>query len=292
MESAQKESSGPCNVARSGPAGRLSFARSPVYSPPPMPRDRREWWIRNCLLGANFAGPATLILTRFQHTWLIVAAALAHGAFAYAVMKPSCNWFGPVVTRFKPRGREVWLTIDDGPAGSATEALSEAMQQRGVRATFFVKGSNLEAHPDTARLVIGAGHTLANHTHTHPAHCFAWLRPAALRREVDRCNAALGRVGVERPRWFRSPVGLKHTRLHPTLAARGMRLIGWSTRSGDGLRCDPEAVARRVVREVHPGAILLLHEGRPRSNEAILRVIDELHQLGYIFVIPHDEQLA
>jgi len=37
---------------------------------------------------------------------------------------------------------------------------------------------------------------------------------------------------------------------------------------------------------------VLLHEGRARSNEAILRVIDELRERGYSFVIPTDEQLV
>ena len=58
---------------------------------------------------------------------------------------PSCNWLGPVVTRFRPRHnrKEVWLTIDDGPAGEASVKLGEEMERRGVRATFFVKGENL-----------------------------------------------------------------------------------------------------------------------------------------------------
>jgi peptidoglycan/xylan/chitin deacetylase (PgdA/CDA1 family) len=222
---------------------------------------------------------------------LIALALAAHAAFAYAIVSPQCGWFGPVVTRFTPRGREVWLTIDDGPVAGASEFLAEEMQRRGVRATFFVKGSNLLAHPAAARRVIAAGHTLANHTQTHPAGIFWWLSPARLRREIDGCNAALRDAGVAANRWFRSPVGLKHAMLHPALGVRGMRLVAWSVRGRDGIECDPSAVAERVAQRVHPGAILLLHEGRPRSNEAILRMIDELQQRGYDFIIPDDEQL-
>ncbi|MEA3209630.1 MAG: hypothetical protein QOE70_2687 [Chthoniobacter sp.] len=256
-----------------------------------MPATRRRWWIRKCLLGANLAAPVALVATRFREPWLIAAALVAHGAFTYAVMRPSCGWFGPVVTRFVPRGKEVWLTIDDGPAGTDSEALSEALAQRGVRATFFVKGCNLLAQPGTARRLLAGGHTLANHTQNHPAGGFWWLRPVTLRREIDACNAALHAAGVAVTRWFRSPVGLKHAQLHPTLAARGMRLIAWSVRGGDGIDCEPEVVAKRVADRAHPGAIVLLHEGRARSNEAILRVIEELQQRGYSFVIPSDEQL-
>ena len=257
-----------------------------------MPKTRRQWWIRKCLLGANLAAPVALLATWFRQPLIITAAVVAHSAFAYAIMRPQCGWFGPVVTRFTPRGREVWLTIDDGPAGAASEALAEEMQRRGVRATFFVKGCNLLAHTEAVRHILAAGHTLANHTQTHPAGFFWWLRPARLRLEIDACNEALHAAGVAVTRWFRSPVGLKHARLHPALRARNMRLIAWSVRGRDGVKCEPELVARRVGERAHPGAIVLLHEGRPRSNEAILRVIDELQQRGFSFVIPDDEQLA
>lgn len=256
-----------------------------------MPETRSQWWIRKCLLGANLAAPVALLATRFQAPLVIAAAVGAHAAFAYAIMRPQCGWFGPVFTHFKSRGREVWLTIDDGPAAES-EVLAEQMQRRGVRATFFVKGCNLLAHPASARGVLAAGHTLANHTQTHPAGLFWWLRPARLRREIDACNDALRAAGVAVTRWFRSPVGLKHARLHPALHARNMRLVAWSVRGHDGVQCEPELVARRVAERARPGAIVLLHEGRPRSNEAILRVIDELQRRGFSFVIPDDEQLA
>jgi peptidoglycan/xylan/chitin deacetylase (PgdA/CDA1 family) len=113
-----------------------------------------------------------------------------------------------------------------------------------------------------------------------------------LRAEIDACNEALQRTGVAALRWFRSPVGLKNVYLHPALVQRAMRFVGWSVRGHDGVTCDPEAVARRVGAGVTPGAIVLLHEGRPRSNEAILRVIDELRARGYAFVIPGDDQLV
>ena len=256
-----------------------------------MPETRPQWWTRKCLLGANLAAPLALVATRFQQPAVIAAACAAHAAFAYAIVRPQCGWFGPVVTRFTPRGREVWLTIDDGPAEAASEALAEELQRRGVRATFFVKGCNLRAQTGAARRVLAAGHQLANHTETHPSGLFWWLRPARLRHEIDACNTALRDAGVAVTRWFRAPVGLKHARLHPVLRARGMRLIAWSVRGGDGIDCEPAVVARRVAERAHPGAIVLLHEGRPRSNEAILGVIDALQQRGFSFVIPDDEQL-
>lgn len=249
-------------------------------------------WIRPCLLTANFAAPFILFGTHFRYPWLVASAMVVHACFFYAIVAPSCDWLVRVATRFRAKGSEVWLTIDDGPDGEASLRLSEEMSRRGVQATFFVKGNNLVRQPEVGRALISAGHSLANHTQTHPAHLFWWLRPGPLRAEIDACNEALRSAGVTVLRWFRSPVGLKNIFLEPTLVRRGMRFVGWSVRGKDGVECDPEAVARRVGRHVSPGAIVLLHEGRARSNEAILRVIDELRQRGYSFVIPGDEQLV
>lgn len=248
-------------------------------------------WLRPCLLAGNFAAPVALLATRFQEPWAFGAAALFHGGFTLAVTHPQCGWFGPVVTRFETAAREVWLTIDDGPAGDDSIRLGEELAQRGARATFFVKGENLARHPGVARRLLAAGHTLANHTQTHPAHVFAWLSRRRLRSEIGGCNAALRDAGVPDARWFRAPVGLKGVRLHAELAALGMRLIGWNVRAHDGVWCEPEAVAGRVLARAQPGAIVCMHEGRPRSIEAILRTVDALHARGFAAVIPADTQL-
>ena len=247
--------------------------------------------LRPLLLIANLCAPVAMVATRFAVPWVVVAAGVAHALLIYAIVVPHCGWLGPVITRFEPCGRQVWLTIDDGPVGLESAQLADSLQRLGVPVTFFCKGSLLDQHSPQARGVIQAGHTLANHTYNHPAAHFWWLPPRILRRELDACDQALLRVGVGVRRWFRAPVGLKHALLHRELAARGMRLIGWSVRGRDGIVCDPDAVVRRVVAQVHPGAIIVLHEGHTKSSEGILRVVGELQRLGYTFVIPRDDQL-
>ena len=222
---------------------------------------------------------------------LLWAALFIHGTLLCALVVPRCPWLGPIVTRFNTPQREVWLTIDDGPDGNNTAQLAGELSRRGVRATFFVKGRNLLRHPAAARALVDAGHTLANHTATHPIMSFWFMFPHRLRREIDACNDALRDAGVTITRWFRAPLGMKHIFLHPELNRRGMRQVVWSVRGHDGLVCDTEAVVRRVEGRVKPGDIILLHEGRPRSNRTILRVVDALLARGYAFVIPADERL-
>ena len=248
-------------------------------------------WLRPCLLGGNLAAAASVLATGLQEPWLIGLATLVHTGFAQAVMRPQCDWFGPVVTHFATTAREVWLTIDDGPAGEDSIRLGRALAERGVRATFFVIGEKLARHPGVAAHWRADGHTLANHTRTHPAPLFPWLSRARLQAEIDGCAAVLRAVGAGEGSWFRAPVGLKPPGLHPALAARGLRLIAWNVRGCDGLGAAPDAVVRRVQKAAKPGSIILLHEGRARSVETILRAVDALREDGFHFTIPTESAL-
>jgi alpha-beta hydrolase superfamily lysophospholipase len=70
-----------------------------------------------------------------------------------------------------------------------------------------------------------------------------------------------------------------------------MRLIGWSVRGLDTVRSDPADVAARVVPRCRPGAIIVLHQGREHSLRCIEKVVTELQERGYSFVVPSDERL-
>lgn len=200
------------------------------------------------------------------------------------------QWFGPVVTRFATSGKEVWLTIDDGPSED-TLAVLDLFDAHQVKATFFVKGVLAERHGETAREILRRGHTLANHSQTHPQATFWCLPPGRIAREIDDCNRILTSITGEQPRWFRAPVGMKNFTVHPALARRRMRLIGWTARGFDAVRSDPGEILSRMLPHVRPGAILVMHQGREHSLRVLEQVILSLKALGYAFVIPGDEQL-
>lgn len=252
--------------------------------------EKRTHWPRLALLGSNLAFPFFVIAAGLPWV-LFVPLFCLHCALMFALIAPRCAWLGPVVTRFRTAQREVWLTIDDGPDGVNSAQLAGELSRRGVRATFFVKGRKLAHQAETARTLLDAGHTLANHTATHPIISFWFMFPFRLRREIDLCNDALRQAGVAITRWFRAPLGMKHLCLHRELRRRGMRLIAWNVRGFDGLVCRPETVVRRVQDTVAPGSIILLHECMPQSNRTILQVVDALLARGYAFVIPADERL-
>jgi len=196
--------------------------------------------------------------------------------------------------RFRPAGRQVWLTIDDGPDPEDTPRILAALAEHRARATFFMIGANVAAHPDLARAVAAAGHEVANHTQSHLLGTFWCVPPWRVSRELDACTAALLAVGV-RARRFRPPAGLRNIWLGHALPKRGLDCIGWSARGLERRNRDPASVVDHVLRGLAPGAILLLHEG-PRVDpsvrvEAIRRVLARLEADGYACVIPERDQL-
>lgn len=216
---------------------------------------------------------------------------LSHALLLYPTLSPNAQWLGPVVTHFRTDRREVWLTIDDGPEEDTTAVL-DILEAHGVEATFFVKGVLAQRHERAIEEILRRGHSIANHSHTHPSGSFWCLPPWRIAREIDECNEVIARLSGERPRWFRTPVGMKNPFVHPALDRRGMRLIGWSARGFDAVLSNVDDVVRRIVDRLTPGAIIVLHQGREHSSHAIARVIAAVKERGYAFRIPPDDELS
>lgn len=244
------------------------------------------------ILGFALLAPILLmVLWKHSPAAGIGVLALSHALLLYPTLRPNVQWLGPVMTHFTTGAKEVWLTIDDGPTAD-TPAVLDLFERYGVQATFFVKGVLAEAHPEYIREIVARGHSVANHSHTHPAGSFWCAPPGRIATEIDGCSRALQKVVGSAPLWFRAPVGMKNPAVHPALARRGMRLIGWTARGFDAVITNPDEIVTRILPAIRPGGIIVLHQGRPHSLATLERVITALQEQGYAFVIPADEQLA
>jgi peptidoglycan/xylan/chitin deacetylase (PgdA/CDA1 family) len=239
---------------------------------------------------AIVAPVALILLWPYSQLAAIGVLALSHALLLFPIFKPNLQWLGPVVTRFDTPRKELWLTVDDGPTDDTTAVL-DLFDRHDVKATFFVKGSLAEQYPEHTREILARGHSLANHTQTHPSGSFWCSFPGRVASEIDDCNRALTSATGTVPRWFRAPVGMKNPAVHPVLARRQMRLIGWTARGFDAVIGDPEQVLARILPNLGPGAIIVLHQGRDHSIRVLERVILAAKERGYDFVIPDDAQL-
>jgi peptidoglycan-N-acetylglucosamine deacetylase len=241
-------------------------------------------------IGASIIVPILLLLG-FPPSWPIAVGilALSHALVLWPTLSPNSQWLGPVMTRVKTDANEVWLTIDDGPTDD-TPTLLDALDALGVKATFFVKGVLVEQRPDLVRSILARGHTVENHSQTHPSGAFWCLPRGRVARQIDQCSKALENVGVQ-SRLFRAPVGMKNPYVHPILKRRGLMIVGWSVRGFDSFGDDVQRVVDRIVPRVTAGSIVVMHQGRGFSVACVSGVVRALQAKGYAFVVPEPERL-
>ena len=249
--------------------------------------------IRTLILTGLWIAPL-LAVALWQRSPLLAIGLVftSHMLVLYPTLRARSNWLGPVITRFDTTDREVWLTIDDGPTEDTAEIL-ELLRRHDARATFFVKGSLAAVNAGDLKSIASAGHQEANHSQTHPSGSFWALPPSAVAREIEQGNRSIAAVTGEQPSLFRAPGGMKNPFVHPVLTRKAMQLVAWSARGFDGVDgFEPAATAGKILQDVRPGAILLMHQGvrgkdgRLISAQCIELVLEGLREQGYRCVIP------
>jgi peptidoglycan-N-acetylglucosamine deacetylase len=213
------------------------------------------------------------------------------GLFWYACSVPSSQILCSSLVRGPLESPSVALTFDDGPASPFTEQILDTLRTRQVTATFFVCGQNVERRPDLVRRILAEGHSLGNHTYSHP---FLYFRGRTrIAKEIDLTQQAIERIVGQQPRVFRAPYGVRWFGLAAVLRERGLRAVQWSDAGGDW-KTTPQGIVKRLVPSVRAGSVILLHDGhevlppgavdRSATVSALPQVIDGIRQRGFRFV--------
>jgi peptidoglycan-N-acetylglucosamine deacetylase len=185
------------------------------------------------------------------------------------------------------RGRDIALTIDDGPDPAYTPQVLALLQRLGITATFCVVGARASKHPELVIAAAQAGHRIANHTQTH-----TFLQrqpPARVREEISRATDAIVAATGHPPAIFRAPGGLWSKTVFAECQAQGLRPLGWSVDPRDWSRPGTLAIVRTLLTQTRPGSIILDHDGggdRSQTVQALTVALPRLLDAGYRFVQP------
>jgi len=223
---------------------------------------------------------------------IVLALGLGFGVwFWWACSEPWSTFFRPVLIRGPRDGKRISLTFDDGPSERFTEPVLAILHEHHVPATFFLCGKNVDDHPELVRRIVAEGHMIGNHTYSHPFMYFKSRRRMA--DEIDRAQQAIESVAGFRPKVFRPPYGARWFGLVPTLVARGIHMVLWSA-TGYDWKHDVPGIVRSALKELKPGAIILLHDGREtrpiteidrsKTVQALPQILTGARKLGYTFV--------
>lgn len=170
---------------------------------------------------------------------------------------PTVTWFGSQVSHGPRDERRVAITFDDGPDDPYTLDVARILDARGAKGTFFEVGKAVDKRPDITRALHEDGHLVGNHSYHHDE--WRWLDPRY--PELERTQRSLRRALGLCPTFYRAPHGQHTPFVTHVVGNHGMTMVGWEVSAGDWNTGDAGLVARRVLDNVKPGSIIVLHDG-------------------------------
>jgi peptidoglycan/xylan/chitin deacetylase (PgdA/CDA1 family) len=197
---------------------------------------------------------------------------------------PDATWFGGGTVHGRTDTGEVALTFDDGPNLGASEKVMAILDANGIKGTFFEVGKAVDAEPRITRALYDDGQLIGNHSYEHDQ--WRWLDPRY--PELQRAQNAFRRAIGTCPVLYRPPHGDRTPFLAHVVEQHHMHMVLWSASAGDWATDDAQLVARRILANARPGAILLLHDGldgNPSADRQVLvralpLIIDGLRAKG------------
>ncbi|MCL2531874.1 MAG: polysaccharide deacetylase family protein [Oscillospiraceae bacterium] len=183
----------------------------------------------------------------------------------------------------------VALTFDDGPSNVTTHIL-DALEEVDGHGTFFVLGNRCENYPKILRRMVRRGHEIGGHSWGHAR--LTQLGASALCDDLQRTAQAIEQHSGQPPTLLRPPYGSINPRLR---LHAGLPIIHWSVDTQDWKHCDQhcprrdeqqcarevEKMVDNVLANLQDGDIILMHDIFGFTQQAALRLIEQLHAQGW-----------
>jgi len=183
-------------------------------------------------------------------------------------------------TYYKANTQEkvIALTFDDGPDPVDTPAVLNILKEKNVRATFFVLGQAAQANPDLLKRLVLEGHEVGNHSFYHD------YQQRRLVEEMKQTDQEVFASTGAHTYFYRPPGGFLSKSQLETVRKNGHIVALWSVDSKDWRNPGVKQIVDNVLKNVFPGAIILLHDGgyqRTQTVKALGPIIDALRARGY-----------
>ena len=170
------------------------------------------------------------------------------------------------------------ITFDDGPCDNTLDIL-DILEEYDVHATFFCLGQLVETYPDYVRKAYARGHEIANHSYSHET--LTKIDKEDAKKQMTDADAAIkAAIGVEAA-VYRAPGGSVNEKIATYI---GKPFIDWTVDTNDWKYRDPEHVWTFIARNAGNYDIVLMHDIRPTTMEAMKKAIPWLLENGFTLV--------
>lgn len=182
----------------------------------------------------------------------------------------------------------VCLTFDDGPDPDWTPAILDILKARGVKAMFFVLGSEAEKYPELVQRIAAEGHEIGNHSYTHAN--LSRMPDSLVKLDLNAnqrlIESLIGRsTALFRPPYDADSHPSNLDELGPIRVAQslGYMTVLENVDPRDWQKPDAPELLDRVKKARAMGNIILLHDGggdRSATVEALPAILDYLQERG------------
>lgn len=180
----------------------------------------------------------------------------------------------------------IYLTFDCGYENGNMPTILDALKKHNVSATFFVVGTFVKSEPELVKRMVDEGHTVGNHTYSHPD-MSKISTVEAFTKELQDVEALYTQItGKPMTKFYRPPQG-KYSEANLSMAKElGYSTFFWSLAYVDWYQDKQptkEEAFEKLLGRIHPGAVVLLHS-TSSTNAAILdELLTKWEEMGYTF---------
>lgn len=178
----------------------------------------------------------------------------------------------------------VYLTFDEGYEAGYTEKILDVLKENDVKAAFFITGHYLNTAGDIVKRMIEEGHIVGNHTVNHKS--MPDLSDEELKKEVVTLQTAIFNVSGYEMKYIRPPKGEYSERTLNLTNNLGYTTVMWSLAYDDWdekKQGRPEYGTQKIIENIHPGAVILLHATSKDNAEILGNIIEKTREMGYQF---------
>ncbi|MFY9312486.1 MAG: polysaccharide deacetylase family protein [Tepidanaerobacteraceae bacterium] len=184
--------------------------------------------------------------------------------------------------RHGPEGKKrVSITFDDGPF-LFTEKYISVLKEYDVDAAFFLIGVQIDKYPDEAKKIAESGYEIGVHSYGHRQ--LTAMSRSSIENDFEKSLSAVKRITDSEIRFFRPPFGEFNDTVIDIAKKYNLTTVLWCVDPRDWQETDPDVIARHVIDRATNGAIILLHEGRESTIEALPQIIEGLWERGFEIV--------
>ncbi len=180
--------------------------------------------------------------------------------------------------------KTIYLTFDAGYENGYTEKILDTLKKHNVKATFFLVGNFMETSPDLVKRMVSEGHTVGNHTYTHPD-MSAISDEKSFKEELTKLENLYSEItGQKMKKLYRPPQG-KFSESNLKMAqSMGYKTIFWSLAYVDWYNDQQptkEEAFDKLIPRIHNGAIVLLHSTSKTNCEILDELLTKWENMGY-----------